>query len=88
MKAGDSFESRLEYITTRLVSRSFREQEIAISKTSLDDLLSWYSQHPEEAQAVLEVGNAPLDTTLPAPETAAWTLLVNQLMNLDEVLVK
>lgn len=88
MKAEETFENRLTFITTRLVSRPFQNREIEIAQASYSDLLAWYSQHPEEAQAVLGVGHTAADASLPAEESAAWTLLVNQLMNLDEALVK
>ncbi len=36
----------------------------------------------------MTVGESPWDTSLDAAELAAWTMLINQLMNLDEVLNK
>jgi hypothetical protein len=34
------------------------------------------------------VGQSPRDPSLDTAELAAWTMLVNQLMNMDEVLNK
>jgi hypothetical protein len=47
-----------------------------------------YRADVDEATRLLNVGDSEWDTTLPVAESAAWTMLVNQLMNLDEVLNK
>ncbi|HEX9793158.1 MAG TPA: DUF1553 domain-containing protein, partial [Planctomycetota bacterium] len=40
------------------------------------------------ARALIEIGDAPTDAGLDPTELAAWTLIGNLLLNLDEVLVK
>ena len=47
-----------------------------------------YRADPGEAERLLDVGDSLPDDTLPAAESAAWTMLVTQVMNLDEVLNK
>ena len=47
-----------------------------------------YTAKPEEAKKLIAFGESKADATLDAGELAAWTMLVNQLMNLDEVLNK
>ncbi len=51
----------------------------------VDEQTSWYQDHPEEAQALLEVGDTPPPEG-DAAELAAWTLAANLLLNLDEFL--
>ena len=57
-------------------------------KLSLDSLTAHYADHPDDAAALLEVGEAPIDPDCAPTTLAAWTMLANQLMNLDEVLNK
>ena len=43
---------------------------------------------PTDAKKLIAFGESKADAALDAAELAAWTMLVNQLMNLDEVLNK
>jgi hypothetical protein len=87
-QGGTTFESRLDYVVRKLLARPFRAEELAVSKAALDDLQTFYKSHAQDAKKLLQVGDSKRDETLDASEHAAWTMLVNQLMNLDEVLNK
>jgi hypothetical protein len=87
-EAGDSFDGRLDYLTTRLLARDFNDRERAVAKKSLDGFLDSYRASSDSVRALLEVGDSPADETLPAVESAAWTMLASELLNLDEVLNK
>ncbi len=50
-------------------------------------LLAYYREHPAEAAQLVAVGESKPDRVSPV-ELAAWTMLANELMNLDEVLNK
>jgi hypothetical protein len=80
--------SRLQKIAARLLSRSLNETELAIVQGTLTKLLDYYQSHEGEAAKVTQVGESPVDSKLPVGELAAWTMTVNQLLNLDEVLNK
>jgi len=80
--------SRIDFIAQRLLARSFREAEMKIVQGSLTDLLANYKTRPEDARKLINVGESRPDATLDAGTLAAWTMLVNELMNLDEVLNK
>ncbi len=58
------------------------------SSSALRDLRAWYLGKPDEAKALIAVGEAKADAALAPPELAAWTMVCNQLLNLDEVLNK
>ncbi len=87
-EAGDEFEARLDYVATRLLARNLEEHERAVAKRSYDAFLGSYGRNPDDARTLLEVGDSVADEALPAVESAAWTLLVSQLLNLDEALNK
>ena len=87
-EAGDNFDRRLDYVTTRLLARDLSEKERAVAKRTYNKFIGFYSSNAEEAKKLLAVGESPPDEALPATESAAWTMLASQMMNLDEVLNK
>jgi hypothetical protein len=72
----------------RILLRPFTADESAIVRDSHARLLAHYAAHPDDARALLLVGERRSDPRLPAVELAAMTLLCNELLNLDEVLNK
>jgi hypothetical protein len=47
-----------------------------------------YGTAPAEATALITLGESQPDPSLPPAELAAWTMISNQLLNLDETLTK
>ncbi|HTD88156.1 MAG TPA: DUF1553 domain-containing protein [Candidatus Binatia bacterium] len=88
MKHASTPEDRLDFVARRLLCRSLRVQELKITQSVLNDLLAHYEAAPKDAEALLAVGESKADGSIAAPELAAYTMTVNQLMNLDEVLNK
>lgn len=82
------FDRQLDYMTLRLLSRTFQPAERAIAMRAYQDYLSYYSSHPEDARKLLSVGESKPEDGLPAADSAALTMVANQIMNLDEVLSK
>ncbi len=77
--------ARMNHIMARLTSRPLGDDERTVCAGVLADLRVHYRGDPEAAAALLTLGGvAPKD---PA-ELAAWTMLANMLMNLDEVVNK
>jgi hypothetical protein len=87
-RGGDKNETRIDYTARRLLSRPLRPREQQLVLASLDTLLKHYKAHPESAKELLKVGQSPVDAKLDSPTLAAWTMLANEMMNLDEVLNK
>lgn len=85
---GNTFDARLDFLTQRIVARTFRPEEMAIAQSEYNDLLAWYRAHRDEAANLLQVGESRQDPPLDPAEHAAWTMLTNQIMNLDEALNK
>jgi Protein of unknown function (DUF1553)/Protein of unknown function (DUF1549)/Concanavalin A-like lectin/glucanases superfamily/Planctomycete cytochrome C len=88
LKSGSVTETRLEFLAKRLLARPLRDDEAKIVSASLADLSAYYQAHPADAQALVSVGESKPDATLDAPTLAAWTMLANEMFNLDEVLNK
>jgi hypothetical protein len=78
---------RLNFIALRLLARPLRPKEEEVTRSVLKDLQEYYTSNPKDAEALLAVGESKSKCGA-APELAAYTMTVNQLMNLDEVLNK
>ena len=80
--------SRSDYLARRLLFRPLRPEEQGVVTRSFDGLYAYYHAHPDDAKALLAVGDTKSAATIPPDVLAAWTMLTNQMMNLDEVLNK
>ena len=87
-EAGDKTEARLDYMAQRILCRPLRTEETKILQSVTGELLGFYKAHPEDAKKLLAVGEAKIDPKADSTALAAWTMVANQLMNLDEVLNK
>jgi hypothetical protein len=87
-QGGDKPEARIDFMARRLLARPLTTAELPVVQASLADLLAEYKAKPEEAKKLIAVGDSKADPKLEASELAAWTMLANELMNLDEVLNK
>ncbi|MBS0264898.1 MAG: DUF1553 domain-containing protein [Planctomycetes bacterium] len=88
LRGGNLTDDHLKFISLRLLSRPLSDAELRVVNGSLKELLAYYESHPEDAKQLVAVGDSPADPAVPATTLAAWTMLVNELMNLDEVLCK
>lgn len=83
-----SVDQRLTLIGRRTVCRPWNDQELSILRTSIQDLLQYYDGHPEDAQKLVKFGDSVADPKLSVGTLAAWTMLINEVLNMDEVLNK
>ena len=79
--------ARFDFVAQRLLARPLEADEREIVAASLAALASHYAAHPEDAGRLTAVGESK-PRTADTSKLAAWTMLVNQLSNLDEVLCK
>jgi hypothetical protein len=87
-RGGATTEGRIAFMAERLLARPLAPEESRLVKASLNDFVDFYAAHPEDAKALIAVGESKADASLEAPALAAWTMLANEMMNLDEVLNK
>lgn len=83
-KSGD--DARIDYAFRLATGRPPTSQEIGVVKAFLEDERNRYRTNPAEAEKTLKIGESPRDKTIPATEHAAWTLVCNMILNLDETL--
>lgn len=87
-EGGATDETKLGLISARLLSRPLKPAELAIVQQSLADLKAHYAGKADDAKALIAVGESKADASLDPVLLATWTMLCNELMNMDEVLNK
>ncbi len=88
LKESKDDDARLDFLARRLLARPLRPEETSIVKASLADLTRHYRGDVPDAEKLLGVGEKKSDRALDPAVHAAWTMLTNELMNLDEILNK
>jgi len=88
IESGDNADGRIDFLADHLLARPLRPEELAVVRNSLDKFEQHYGSDVEDAKKLVAVGDSKEATKTPIPQLAAWTMIANQLMNLDEVLNK
>ncbi|HWY75892.1 MAG TPA: DUF1553 domain-containing protein, partial [Verrucomicrobiae bacterium] len=87
-QGGPTPQERLDFMAERLLARPLRPEERKINESVLCDLLNSYRSDPKDAEALVTVGESKADASLDKPTLAAYTMIANEMMNMDEVLNK
>ena len=85
---GPTDDAKLGYLSGRVLGRPFRPEEAAVVKRSLADLVADYKAKPGEATKLLRFGEAKAEPGLDPATLAAWAMVCNEVLNLDEALNK
>jgi Protein of unknown function (DUF1553)/Protein of unknown function (DUF1549)/Concanavalin A-like lectin/glucanases superfamily/Planctomycete cytochrome C len=88
LKESSEFDSRLDHITLRLISRTLAPDERSIVRKSLDEVTANFRKQPDEAAKLLATGEAPSPQEGDPQELAAWTVICSQILNLDETITR
>jgi len=81
-------EQRIQYLSELVLSRDPSPQMAAVLERSLGQMEQHYSADPAAARDLIAEGEKPRDPRIPPPELAAWTMVVSEVLNLDEALNK
>lgn len=81
-------EVRADLMAKRVLSRSLEPRELQVVSESLQAMSKHFEEHPDSATALIQVGESPSPPEIQSAELAAYTMVANQLMNLDEALNK
>jgi hypothetical protein len=79
---------RIRYLSELVLSHDPSPQMASVLQQSLEQMKDHYTADPNAARELLAVGEKPRNPAIPAPELAAWTMVVSEMMNLDETLNK
>lgn len=79
-------DARLRHLFRTVTTRPPDEVELAILRDALAEHLSKFRADPKAAQLLIRVGTMPPNPTYNGEELAAWTMIGNLVLNLDEVI--
>ncbi len=88
IEANAETDQRIEFIASRLLARPLRPEETAIVRNTLQKFEQHYGSVADDAAKLLAVGESKSDANIPPKQLAAWTMVANELMNMDEVVNK
>jgi mono/diheme cytochrome c family protein len=87
-EAGPSPEARIARIFQRATCRPPDKAELSELLAAYHDHRKTFDSDPEAAKRLIAVGDTKPDAALDARDLAAWTMIANIILNLDEVLNK
>jgi hypothetical protein len=68
----------------RVLTRSPRQDELAVLRTLLENQLTTYRAAPADAGKAIRFGESVPPDGVDAAELAAWAMVANAILNLDE----
>jgi Protein of unknown function (DUF1553)/Protein of unknown function (DUF1549)/Planctomycete cytochrome C/Concanavalin A-like lectin/glucanases superfamily len=87
-QGGKQPEQRIQYLSELVLSHDPSPQMASVLQQSLNQMEKHYATDPTAAHDLVAVGEKPRDAAIPPPELAAWTMVVSEVLNLDEALNK
>jgi hypothetical protein len=87
-EGGDADDARLRYGFRLATGRHPCDSECAVLEESLAAQRAHFNANVEAARQAIAVGESPVPQDVSPPELAAYTMVANLILNLDEVLTK
>jgi hypothetical protein len=87
-EGGRQSAQRINLMSEILLAHDPPPKMAAVLEGSLKQMQEHYAADPKAAHALVEVGEKKHDTAIPEPELAAWTMVANEMLNLDETVTK
>lgn len=87
-EGGEDFGSRVALAFKLAVAREPAAAEVATCRRVFDHQLASFRSDPAAAEKYLASGEAPRDAAIEAAELAAWAVLANMILNLDEFVTR
>jgi hypothetical protein len=88
LEGGQQPQQRINLMSEILLSHKPRPQMAAVLENSVEQMKKHYASDPKAAHALLDVGEAKFNPSIPTPELAAWTMVASEMLNLDETVTK
>ena len=88
LEGGATPESRIAFAFRLATARLPRASELAVLRGQFQAQLADFRRDRGSALKVVSVGESPRDESLDVVELAAWTMVANVILNLDETLTK
>ncbi len=87
-EAGPTVDDRLTYLFRLVTSRCPDATDLKELEATLKELSAHYAAKPDAARQLIAIGETKPDPRFNPAELAAWTMIGNIVLNLDEVITK
>ena len=87
-EGGKNPEQRINLMSEILLSRDAPPNMEGVLEESFKQMQKHYEADPKAAHALINEGEKKPDAAIPAPELAAWTMVANEMLNLDQTVNK
>ncbi len=87
-EGGTSPEDRVRYAFRLATARAPRSDEMQVLRATFERHLAQYRKDAAAAASLLEVGDSKPPAEMDRSELAAWTMMANLILNLDETVTK
>ncbi|WP_010581821.1 PSD1 and planctomycete cytochrome C domain-containing protein [Schlesneria paludicola] len=88
VEGGQTPDAKMTYGFRWVTARPPTAKELEVLLKSLEKQRAAFSADPASAEHLLAYGDSPRNTTLDPLEYAAWTMVANLMINLDETITK
>jgi hypothetical protein len=85
---GATDDSRITWLYRTVLSRGPAAEELELVTKALDKQRQIYRADRAAAEKAIHVGESTPRNVAPAEETAAWTMIANLILNLDETVCR
>ena len=87
-EAGPDSAARIDRMSEILLAHEAKPQALAVLEDSFEQMRKHYEGDPKSAHALIHEGESKPQPKIPEPQLAAWTMIANEMLNLDETLNK
>jgi hypothetical protein len=87
-EAGPKSADRIRFAYRAVLSRAPGPEELAVVNSALDRFITRYQSDPESAKKAVSFGESKAPVGLPETELAAYALVANLILNLDETVTR
>jgi len=87
-EGGQTFEERVDHLFRLCTARGVKADEVRVCREVFARQLSAFESDAKAVESFLEIGEVPANGAIQPAELAAWTVLANMILNLDEVLTR
>ncbi|MEO1529652.1 MAG: DUF1553 domain-containing protein, partial [Planctomycetota bacterium] len=87
-EGGDGERSRIEWVWQCVTGRPPNDLERQVAQQTLGRFRARYAEQSDAAAELVSYGDSPTDESLEKTEWAAYTMLANLVLNLDETVTK
>lgn len=88
MKEKTAVDERIVFVFRSVLARAPGEEEQGIVRGLFEKQLTKYRTEPDEAKKAINFGESKPEEGLDAAELAAWSLVANLVLNMDEAIVR